>query len=206
MWWIAKKQCFTLLELLVVLFLLSFGVLLTGVKIKEMYQEQRFVSEVQQVLDHIKLAQDLMLILDTDVLIKMAENAETKNLNIWLEMEKPVSDSWFRLIERKLELQTIRSFIFEHTHSKELSLEFSLGRMSKGILVLSEASFGDSHASEKRTFELPLAGYPTSFGTRDSTAKVVSLLEKSQRLYPVDIAAKLHAEALKESPPITPPK
>ena len=52
---------------MIVLMIISFGLALTGVKIKELYSEQRFLSDSQKVLSHLAMAQDLMLIMDTDV-------------------------------------------------------------------------------------------------------------------------------------------
>ena len=69
-----QKNLFYSFELLVVLFIISFGIILTGVKIKEIYREQRFLSEAQQVLSHLAMAQDLMLIMDTDVQVRIAPN------------------------------------------------------------------------------------------------------------------------------------
>lgn len=192
-----KRACFTLLELLIVLFIISFGVILTGVKVKELYQEQRFLSEAQQVLSHLAMAQDLMLIMDTDVQVKVAPDPHSRQLQIWLEVEKPFEEPWARFIERKLTLQTIRSFGFEHGHRKDLTLTFSFGKMSKGILMLYEGEKNDSHSSGKRTFQIELAGYPRPLkGTTGEEKELPKMTrrqsEKSKALYPVEVYEKLY--------------
>lgn len=198
-----KKSAFTLIELLIVIFIISFGVLLTGVKVKEMYQEQRFLSEAQQVLSQLAMAQDLMLIMDADVQVKIAPDpAESRNLQIWLEVEKPLEEPWARFIERKLTLQAIRSFGFENGSGRQLALHFSLGRMSKGVLALHEGDKNDSRSSDKRLFQIELAGYPRPLkGTTGSEEKNMGRpriarrqAEKSKSLYPAEVYEKLYED------------
>lgn len=198
---IVKKPCFTLLELLVVLFIISLGIILTGVKVKEVYQEQRFLSEAQQVLSHLSMAQDLMLIMDTDVQVKFAPDKENKQLNVWLEIEKPLEESWARLINRKLSLKAIQSLEFEEKIVKDLTLQFSLGRMSSGILILFEGGERDRmHRSEKREFEIDLVGYPSPFGVKHPALNEQKKTERSELLYPIEVYEKLYADPNEKNP------
>lgn len=192
---IVKKNRFTLLEILIVLLLLSFGVILTSVKIKEMYEEQRFLSEAQEVVSYLAMAQDLMLIMDTDVKVKMVENPESKRINVWLEIEKPLEKSWARLIERRLELKAIQSWDFEGTLGKDLTLQFSLGNMSKGILTLFEGAQHDSHQSDKRDFKIELVGYPSGIGKQEESAKQMDKTVKSRLLYPSEVYEELYEQS-----------
>jgi len=182
-----RKVCFTLLEFLIVLFLISLGVILTGVKIKELYQEQRFLSDTQQVLSHLAMAQDLMLIMDTDVYVRIAPNQEKKGLNLWLEIEKPMDEAWGGLMARKLSLTAIHCVSFEATSGKELTLQFSLGRMSKGTLLLFEGEQDKKNPSGKKAFQIELLGYPSPIGAKEKISKKERRSEKSERLYPVDL-------------------
>lgn len=186
-----RKSYFTLLELLIVLFIISFGIVLTGIKIKDVYQEQRFMSETQQVLSHLAMAQDLMLILDTDVEVKVAPDKENDQILMWLEVEKPVEKAWARLIERKIPLKAIQSLEFQGKASKELSLQFSLGRMSKGILTLYEGEQGKSHHKKQREFEIELLGYPYPMGSKQKAFDQTKS-DKSELLYPVEVYEKLY--------------
>jgi type II secretory pathway pseudopilin PulG len=190
---IVKKSYFTLLELLIVLFIISFGVILTGVKIKEVYREQRFLSAAHQVLNHLAMAQDLMLIMDTDVQVKIAPDQEKEHLTIWLEIEKPIEEPWARLMERKLSLAAIQSFEFEGSRKKELTLQFSLGQMSKGTLILFEEEQGKGHRSEKREFKITLLGYPSPIGAPEKVIEEQKKSERSELLYPVEVYEQLYS-------------
>lgn len=187
-----KKICFTLLELLVVLFIISFGIILTGVKIKDVYQEQRFLSETQQVLSHLSMAQDLMLIMDTDVQVHFTPDKKNQQMQVWLEIEKPLEEPWARLVERKLSLSAIRSIEFDDKASQELTLLFSLGRMSKGKLLLFEGE--QNKNQEKREFEIELVGTPSPLGKKKGTLKEQTQSEKSALLYPIEVYEELHKD------------
>lgn len=194
---IGRKNYFSLLELLIVVFLLSFGIALTGVKIKEIYQEQRFYSDAQQVLSHLMMAQDLMLIMDTDVEVKLAKNPETHQLQIWLEVEKPIEEMWSkRFIERKVPLSAIHSWDLKEKNSlkSHKTILFSLGQMSKGILTLYE---GEKH--DEREFQIELTGYPVPLkahhgDTRESRNAEHHRLEKSKKLYPAEVYEELYED------------
>jgi hypothetical protein len=185
------KRCFTLLELLIVLFIISFGIILTGVKIKGLYQEQCFISETQQVMSHLAMAQDLMLIMDTDVQVHFASNKEGDPIQVWLEIEKPFEKPWADLIERKLSLTAIRSLTFNGDPLvKELPLQFSLGKMSEGKLILFE---GKQDKAQTR-FEIELLGYPSPIGKK-VLLKDQTKSEKSELLYPIEVYENLYKDS-----------
>jgi type II secretory pathway pseudopilin PulG len=196
---LVKKSYFTLLELLVVLFIISFGIILTGVKIKEVYQEQRFLSESQRVLSHLIMAQDLMLITDADVRFKIAKDPKSNQLMFWIEIEKPLEELLARFVERKQKLEAIQSFQFEDTHKNELTVLFSLGRMSQGTLHLSEAEEKNAHLSDKRHVQIELTGYPSPLTIKSSDTKEQNKTEKSQLLYPVEVYEKLYDKTSKKN-------
>lgn len=194
-----RKSFFTLLELLIVLFIISFGVILTGVKIKDLYREQRFLSETQQVLSHLSMAQDLMLIMDTDVLVHFAPDKEDKHLQVWLEIEKPLEKPWAGLVERKLSLTAVRSLEFDGGLTKELTLQFSLGRMSKGKLILFEEV--KSRSQEKKEFEIELVGYPSPIGDKKvAQREQQTKSNRSELLYPVEVYEKLYKDSDEKNP------
>lgn len=188
-----RKSCFTLLELLIVLFIISFGIILTGIKIKDLYREQRFLSEAHQVVNHLSMAQDLMMIMDTDVQVKFAPDKESKHLQVWLEVEYPVDEPWDRLIERKLTLTAIQSLEFDGRSTKDVVLQFSFGKMSQGKLIL----FGEEEkqTKEKREFEIELLGYPTPLGTQAAKAQEKTKSAKSELLYPIEVYESLYKDA-----------
>lgn len=204
---ILEKRFFTLLELLVVVFILSIGAVVTGIKVKNIYQEQRFLAEVDQILGHLQLAQDLMLILDTDVYFYLVKYANG-TLAYYVEVEKPVvvksktngldkeaSIKWLNIMERKIPLKTIRSFQFngeskvaisnqeweESSISKKVCLCFSLGKMSKGQLFLSASS---DQVEESTDPVITLMGYPCLIKNQRHLIQEDNRLEESRLLYP----------------------
>ncbi len=196
---IVRKSFFTLLELLVVLLIISLGIALTGVKIHEAYTEQRFQSDAHKVLSQLALAQDLMLILDADVQIKFSHDPDTKQVVCWLEIEKPLEKGWTHILEHKLLLPSIGYYEFKRRHKNPLTLEFTLGGMSKGMLVLFEGK-QDSHRSDKRQFTIELTGYPIPFGGQRKTIKKQNKTALSQILYPNEVNEALHSEKDQEKP------
>lgn len=192
-----RKCYFTLLEVLVVLTIISLGAALTGVKINEMYHQQRFLSDTQLVLSQLTMAQDLMLIMDTDVKVNFERDAQTRGYFVWLDVEKPVKDSWARLVERKLPLSSIHSITFNDRTENPLTLKFTFGSMSSGTLVLAEDSSKNYQESDEGKFKITLPGYPRPFERTVKDRRERDLKLFSQALYPKDVYERLYADPSK---------
>lgn len=192
---VVRKSFFTLLELLVVLFIISLGLIATGVKIKDVYEEQRFLSESQQVLSQINMAQDLMLMMDADVEVHLTQDPKTKQIISTIEIEKPLPDEWARLIERPLKLNVIHSLQMQGRNQDSLILLFSLGSMSQGTLTLYEGAQDDARRMDKRQFTIELMGYPRPLGAKVTPVKEQDKVALSQLLYPQEVYEDLQAEA-----------
>ena len=177
---------FTLLEILVVLLLLSYGAFLTGVKVKEMYRQQRFFSQTQQVLNHLAMAQDIMLIMDTDVAVTFVKDRSTGGTTLKLEVDKPLDLSWAKFVERRVELSAVESVEFHGAPADEILLHFSLGRMSRGSLVL----LGGTKEEERFCIELP--GYPSPLINGVSAVEEESGDTRSRDLYPAEVYRQLY--------------
>lgn len=128
---IRLRKCYlTILEILVVVFILSLGAVLTGIKIRGVYQEQQFLSEANRVMGHLQMAQDLMVVMDTDVIVRIVKNNKSV-VQMWVEVAQPlvirkknqetqktvldpeISAKWAEMIERKISLNAIKSYHFE---------------------------------------------------------------------------------------------
>jgi type II secretory pathway pseudopilin PulG len=189
---VVKKYLFTLFELLIVLSILLIAVSVMGVRLSKYYQEQRFLSECQQIKSQFTFAQDLMLIMNADVQVKLAHDEKTKKVVCWLEVEKPLKPEQEYLIERKLSLSAIHSYQFEGDYSNPLILPFTLGSMKRGTLLLSEAHQNAVQDQKYRQMKIELVGYPCPVGAPiPSDQRVTSLdqtqikIQKSQLLYPL---------------------
>lgn len=127
-------------------------------------QEQRFRTEVAQVMDKLRLAQNLMLILNEDVKVHFKRQAN--GISCGLSFRCPLSGKgWGKEINREQLLTAINLITFKgigkETNNKgDFALEFLSGGMvmSEGILKLSTAK-GRLY-SDQRFVCLP--GYPST--------------------------------------------
>lgn len=141
-----KKRFFTLMEMLLVLGILSLIAGFLGVNISKMLQEQRFRTEVSQVMDQLRLAQDLMLIHDTNVQVKFASDKEHGCVEYGMTFDTPIPKGWAKELKRPLKkLKMIHSVsfrdmnqLFDDSEDDEANIQFLSGGavMSKGVLIL----------------------------------------------------------------------
>lgn len=157
------RKCFylTLLEMMLVIAILAvFGGVL-ALKIDRVIREQRFTSEAHQVVDQLRLAQNLMLIFHTNVHVHIMENTELRVLDCWLTFDTPLPGHWGQDLQRVHHFKMIKEINFwdpnETTVTKsedptippqiipdrfnELTIAFLSGgsKMSKNILLLATA-------------------------------------------------------------------
>ena len=96
-----RRHFITLLELLIVIAILALVSGVIGVNIKKALLDQRFRMEVGMILDELRLAQDLMLILSTDVHVKFSQDKEKKGIKYWLELETELPERLKKQILQK---------------------------------------------------------------------------------------------------------
>lgn len=136
-----RRRFATLIEMVVFMAILTLVAGVIGVKINQAMQEQRFRTEVTLILDRLRLAQNLMLILNEDVKVhfKKAEGGIQYSLSFECFLDK----GWEREFSRPQFLTAVRHVDFkgdkENSGLGEFSLDFMSGGtvMSKGILRLS---------------------------------------------------------------------
>lgn len=155
----------TLLEMLIVMAILTVIISAIAFGIDKALVNQRFRNEVSQIVDELRRAQDMMMILDADVHVKFAELEQNKGINYWVEMETQISDSLQKEIVKKIRtLKTIRGIFFRDPLNEAeglVDLRFlSKGAvMSKGLLRLSISGLDDPPANTLQTY-ICLPGYP----------------------------------------------
>lgn len=188
-----KKSYFTLVEMMVVVFIISLGLAITGVKLKEAYDEQRFLSEAEQVVNTMALAQDLMLIMDADVSFHLENKSDKKVFICWIEVDKPLKKPWDKMVERKHELNAIKSVKYDAQDTSKLDLNFSLGSMSHGKIVLSSMKEEDKKNKDALKFEINLPDYPSPFFARQSKLKKHQEFDfQIENLYPTVIYDEIY--------------
>jgi type II secretory pathway pseudopilin PulG len=140
---VIKKRYLTFVEIMIVLLIMGLTAGLIGVNVGGLINEQRYRSEVSLVVGQLRLAQDLMLILHTDAIVKFRKGPE--GLKSWIEVENSLSKEWQKEINRdKPPLTYLSSIQFEDAASgnrmeNQFDLNFLSGGsiMSRGVLVLS---------------------------------------------------------------------
>lgn len=143
---IKKERHFTLIEILLVIGVIVMITALTGLNIRRLYQEQKFNAEVNTVLDTLRMSQDLMMILQTDVVVNFKQNDKDRTIEYAIHFDKPPSKEWVNILTKKHPpLTAIKTLTFESHHpaaqEKEggVNIEFlSRGSvMSMGLLQIS---------------------------------------------------------------------
>lgn len=179
-----SRRFFTLLELLVVFVLIACAAAITGIKINGLYREQQFLSESKEVANHLAMAQDLMLLMDTDVWVRLRIDRE-KGLSVKMEVERPIQEHWTKLIERTLLLPSIKEMHFNGRNEKVVNLQFSLDKMSQGQLKF----YGQK---KEESQEIILPGYPIPIGEKMALLDSQDIVSRSENLYPTFVYQKLY--------------
>lgn len=166
-----KRRYLTLLELMIVIGILSLVAGLVAINISNSIIDQRFRDEVGRVVDDFRLAQDLMLVLGTDVHIIFSVDREGQGIKYWMELETALPTAWEKEILRtRAILKTIRGvFIFDETNIEtapasakgKIDLKFLSGGsvMSKGVFRLSTSDKEESPKGALNSY-VCFPGYP----------------------------------------------
>jgi type II secretory pathway pseudopilin PulG len=192
---ICTRRFITVIELLMVVAIIAMIAGLVGFNIRRLFVEQRFNTEVSLVVDQLRLAQDLMLIMQNEAHVKFETLRDNKGIRYWIELEKKPSNAWMREITRpKQPLTTIRRIDFQelvpslaaHSMPGVLDIQFLSGGsvMSSGVITLSTSdSRQASEGSQERYICLP--GYPNPISSTSKEAEACSPRKE------VDIAERL---------------
>lgn len=160
-----KRKHFTLVELLLVISILLMVAGLVGYNIRRAFFEQRFRAEVSAVVDTLRLAQDLMLLLNSDAHVLFADDP-AGGIRYWIEVEKQLSGNWDRELKRKrpnlkaIHLVEMDDRVSAIKIKDKLDLMFLSGGsvMSKGVLRLFTSDEKEREGVLKSYICLP--GYP----------------------------------------------
>lgn len=103
---IIRRVYITLLELLLVIAILGLIAGIIGINATKAWQEQRFRTEVSRLVDQIRLAQDLMLIFNASVQVKITK-IEGVGIDAQIVSDTPLPKRWSSEINRPRELLTM---------------------------------------------------------------------------------------------------
>jgi hypothetical protein len=182
-----RRRAITLLEVVIVVIILSIASGIVAININNALIEQRFRSEVGLIVDEMRLAQDLMLILGTDVHLHFAETKKGDAIEYWLELETRLPQNVEREIKRKRKaLKAIKGVFLEdellsEIQESHLDVKFlSNGAvMSKGVMRLATSSDENVPKGTLESF-ICLAGHPkpiVSSRTKEEAEEACQKLE-----------------------------
>lgn len=205
-----RRRYFTLLELLVVMAILAVTGGAVAIGVRRALEDQRFRSEVGVIVNKLRLAQDLMLIIGTDVHVKFAQDNKAGGNRVTMEMETRLPPEIEREVLREHgHLKMIRGIFFRDLNTPQYAEGqidvrfFSSGAvMSRGVMRLATSDREDPPAGTLEAY-VCLPGYPSPISSTDQ--KVDSDREcnkKAEELYDSkltqDTLAKL-PESLKQT-------
>jgi len=190
-----RRTAMTLLEVLIAFAILSLIGGVVGIHIRWTMQQQKFRSEVALMVDTLRLAQDLMLILGTDVSVRIQPADKGKGIEYWLDVEEGVPKAWEPIIRQtRRSLKETHNITLEPTPvaNQPFALKFFSGGslMSKGIFFMS--THENVNASGALTAVICLKGYPhpivSAYGQTDSnTCENLADQETDHRLTAITV-------------------
>lgn len=165
-----SRHPFTLLEVLLVLFLIGLGVGVITHQIPKLLESETFERSVDQIKGKITLAQEVMLNCQTDVYLSLI--AEEGKLYCRLDTNKPLPKKFKHFLDHHSIIKGIEAISFNR--SKEIALFFdgTIGALPEGKLWIK---------GKRREVILTLKGYPSQIQRGDHA------LEKSETSYPETI-------------------
>ena len=180
-----RKSSITLIEMLIVMGLIGLTAGMLGLSVRKLIHEQRFRTESGVVLDSMRLAQDLMLIADSDVHLLFTRDSQTGGVVISFQLEKPLTNNWIREVMRpRKPLQAIRFIEFADQRLgarqvNQVHLQFLSGgaAMSQGMLRIADSEYNPEYQS---LFCLP--GYPSPIVSSSGQCDFRAERELEQRL------------------------
>lgn len=161
-----RRRYLTLIEIMIVMTILALVSGVVGINIFRAVKEQRFRTETDLITDSLRLAQNLMLIMDADVHLKLKAAPDHQGIQYWMEVEGGVPKKWEPLIPLKPKtLKEIHGIFFLDLQpflitAGEVDVRFQSGgaMMSKGLFRMS------THEEEQAPGALVrvvcLKGYP----------------------------------------------
>lgn len=187
--WRLRKQYVTLVETLIVMSLIALIGGAVGFGAYNAVNTERFRTSVRQIADQLVLAQDIMLIMQSNVRVQLRQTQQ--GLEVAVETDSHLSPALAQVTNKTILSSAITGFSFTDetgaTSEEQVILDFISGgsQMSQGRLIIyGEAKRDDAFLQE----EIVLYGYPRviTIGAGDSSSlsTQTSLQEQSRQYYP----------------------
>lgn len=159
-----KRLYFTLLELMIVLAIVALISGIVGINVSKAVREQHFRAEVDLVVNQLRLAQEMMLLFNADVVMNIARNSDS-SFSYQLQFPNGLPKNWGNIIKGEHQPLTYISAITFDTHTQfsggnnDLDIKFGDKgiKMSRGVLRLATTSSMFNGTLERF---ICLPGYP----------------------------------------------
>ncbi len=155
-----------------------------GINVARAMREQQFNTEVGLIVERLRLAQNLMLIMDRNVRFKVHKPDNGQGLEISLNVEGGVPKEWqFVINHSRIILTSIHSFQFDDLQNfpitpGEIDIRFLSGGtvMSRGVIHLSTHENPNDNGVIKSA--IILYGYPHPIESVLETDKPIALSDE----------------------------
>lgn len=128
------RKMMTLIELLIVMAIVTLVIGIVGFNVYRLVVDQRFRNEVKMVVDHLRLAQNLMLIMESDVHVKFQE----RDGYILMSLESNEELEWFKRLNTEPKMLKV----IHHVGFDEKGKEKISGLEERGVLDIKFLSGG----------------------------------------------------------------
>ena len=187
------RRTFTLIEMMIVFALISVIAVVVGVNIQQLLAEQRFKTSAASLLDRFQMAQQLMIILDSDVKVQISKDRD----GIWkaiVSVEKNLSGAMKEALEKNPELTNVQSIGFFDPNGRliddEILIQFSslTQTISRGVLVLSAYDTIDEEGPLRRMITFTGIPRPLQLSERaEVNRSEQEYFIESDELYPAKV-------------------
>lgn len=186
-----SRRFFSLLEMLIVMVIIAIAASLVAFKIVDLLKQQRFRTGSELILDKLSIAQNVMLIFSSEVIVTLSKSNQNDNLICTIEVKSGITPALTKIIGNSSEIKGVKFAKFESEGQPSQSLPISLRfnflsfDLPKGRLWLSADQKFDKQSDLTRIIHL--TGYPKPLGFQINPNKEVQNLELSELLYPQEI-------------------
>lgn len=176
-----RRYSFTLVETLIVLTIVALVASVVTINAKKAMRSMRFQQEVSQFVESLRVAQDLMLIANADVHVKI--KAEESGIKYWIETDKPLLKALEAHLKKTKVFKTVHHVV--HASGKEglIDLKFLSNGfvMSSGNIQLSSVINNDP--SSLLIANIFLKGFPSPiFSSQKVGSNEITDLKKETEL------------------------
>lgn len=154
-----KLRYFTLIEVLVALIVVALVSGIFALNIQNLWRQQAFLDDSNLILSQLRLAQDIMQIMETDVEVSFQEKDGTVISKIVPKSPPPMLAQTMAN-QSALVLSTIGPIQFEDINGNILEKEFALTFFSRGFVMNhGTLQFGPKNSKDPTT-AIQFHGYP----------------------------------------------